>query len=219
MTLGWSGALDQSTKRPQLFPVTLTSLHVVFPPRLLGQEITIDFIWEKNKIILSLFKVLMKIQVFYYVWENKVMSKNFMYGTLLKVTGCKQFLLHFIKLNVGTWLTQTIHYRPTNTLQTKQYTTDQTVHYRPNTTVQTKHYTTDQTVHYRPNSTLQTKQYTTDQTVHYRPNSILLTKQYTTDQTIHYWPNNTLQTHTNIWIQTKGLIIMLFTSVHMQLNK
>ena len=42
--LCWSGALDQSTKRPQLFPVTLTSLHVVFPPRLLGQEITIDFI-------------------------------------------------------------------------------------------------------------------------------------------------------------------------------
>ena len=41
---GWSGALDQSTKRPQLFPVTLTTLHVVFPPRLLGQEITIEFI-------------------------------------------------------------------------------------------------------------------------------------------------------------------------------
>ena len=154
----------------------------------------------------------MKIQVFYYVWENKVMSKNFMYGTLLKVTGCKQFLLHFIKLNVGT-------INPNNTLQTNQYTTDQTVHYRPNSTLPTKHYSTDQTLHYRPNSTLQTKQYTTDQTVHYRPNSTLLTKQYTTDQTIHYWPNNKLQTHTNIWIQTKGLIIMLFTSVHMQLNK
>ena len=55
------------------------------------------------------------------------MSKNFMYGTLLKVTGCKQFLLHFIKLNVGT-------INPNNTLQTNQYTTDQTVHYRPNST-------------------------------------------------------------------------------------
>ena len=149
--LCWSGALDQSTKRPQLFPVTLTTLHVVFPPRLLGQEITIEFIWEKNKIILSLFKVLMKIQVFYYVWENKVMSKNFMYGTLLKVTGCKQFLLHFIKLNVGT-------INPNNTLQTNQYTTDQTVHYRPNSTLPSKHYSTDQTLHYRPNNKLQTKQ-------------------------------------------------------------
>ena len=187
MTLGWSGALDQSTKRPQLFPVTWTTLHVVFPPRLLGQEITIEFIWEKNKIILSLFKVLMKIQVFYYVWENKVMSKNFMYGTLLKVTGCKQFLLHFIKLNVGT-------INPNNTLQTNQYTTDQTVHYRPNSTLPTKHYSTDQTLQYRPNSTLQTKQYTTDQTVHYRPNSTLQAKQYTPDQTVHYRPNNTLLT-------------------------
>ena len=99
--------------------------------------------------------------------------QSYLYGTLLKVTGCKQFLLHFIKLNVGT-------INPNNTLQTNQYTTDQTVHYRPNSTLPTKHYSTDQTLHYRPNNKLQTKQYT-DQTVHYRPNNTLQTKQYTTD--------------------------------------